>query len=220
MSAPAIAGNAPEPGPRAVQPAPMEMLETRIAAPNDPVSAATKTSSARRETMCASAAREPALFRADLAGALDVGRHELLEVGAGDEHARLLRALQVLLPLRRGLHLLHEVHVEVTLLGFHARGKPRGARLLVERDVEARLGARGNVVPSLRRADLRALGEALRVEEAERPLRAGLPLAQALAGVVGVGSHVAARELHCGFRPALERDVRELHAGHLLDEVR
>src|SRR5436853_567994 len=148
MSALAIAGNAPEPSPRGVHTTPIAMLETRIAAPNAPVSAAVRTSSARRETTCASSASgEPALLGADLARALAVGLDELLELRAALEDARLLRALDVLLPFRRRLHLLHEVHVEGALLGLHAGGQPHGARLLVERDVEAGFLAGRDVVP-------------------------------------------------------------------------
>src|SRR5512144_2470618 len=125
----AMKGNVPDATPRGVQPIPARRLETMIAMPKAPVSAAVTISSVRRLTT-RSAAGEPALLRADLACALQVLLDELLQLRARDELRALLRALDVFLPFRRGRDLLHQVGVVLRLLRLHLAGQPHGTRLL------------------------------------------------------------------------------------------
>ena len=75
MIRPVMNGNVPDSTPALDQPMPLSRLETTTAAPNTPVSAAVAVSSVRRRDHRSSAGslrHEPALFRADLADALDV----------------------------------------------------------------------------------------------------------------------------------------------------
>src|SRR5512140_1616195 len=217
MSTPAMHGKVPEPTPRAVQPMPASMLETTIAVPNAAVRTAVAASRLRCETT-RSAAGDPALLGADLARALEILRDQLLQVRAGHEGLRLLRAFDVLLPLRRGFHLAHQLDVVRRLVGLHLARQPHRARLLVERDVEARVLAGRDVRPAGRGRHL-AAREAMRIEDAHRALRARLPLADALARVVGVRVDVAARELRRRLAATLVWNERRLHVRHLLDEV-
>src|SRR5258708_7207197 len=79
------------------------------------------------------------------------------------------------------------------------------------------LDAGRDVVPFLGRRHLGTVRQALRFEDADRPLRAALPLADALARIVDVAVDVAAGQLHRRLRAALERDVDQLEVGGLLD---
>ncbi len=98
--------------------------------------------------------------------------------------------------------------------------QPDGARLLEQRDVEPLLLAGRDVVPALRRRHLRTVRQALRVEHAERPLSAALPLADTFARIVDVAVDMTAGELDRGLRAALEGDVDELDVGGLADQAR
>src|SRR5260370_23776364 len=184
MMRPITNGNVPDSTPPADQPMPLSRLDTATAAPNAPVSRAVAVSSARRviiSTACFLVADQPALIGGDLVHALDVLGHELVELGAGQEHVGLRRLLDVVLPFRRRLHLLHEVDVKRSLLGCHLPRQPYHARLLELRDGKPRLDAGRDVVPILCRRHLGAVRQALWAEGADRALRAALPLADAFA---------------------------------------
>ena len=145
--------------------------------------------------------------------------HVVGEVLAGQEHLGLRALLDIVLPFRRRLHLLHQVDVERGLLGRDLERQPHRARLLEQRDVQPGLDAGRDVAPALGRRDLRSGRQALGVEDAERPLRAALPLADALARIVDVAVDMAAGELHRRLGAALERHVDHLQARRLLDHA-
>src|SRR5688572_25862675 len=104
MMSPVAKGKVPASTPELDQPISLSRLETATATPKAPVSAAVALSSPLREIIecpAVSVRDEPAFLRADLADALDILGHELLEGIAGEEGVGLRGALDVLLPLGR-----------------------------------------------------------------------------------------------------------------------
>src|SRR6185437_3138755 len=182
---PVMKGKVPDSTPAVDQPMPLSRLCTTIAIPNVPVIAAVSASSARRENIdCL--LDQPALLLGNLVHARAVLGHVVGEFLAGQEHLALRALLDIVLPLRRRLHLLHQVDIEGGLLRRDLERQPHGARLLEQRDVEPGLDTGRDVAPALGRRDLRAGGQALGVEHAEGPLGAAFPLADALARIVDV----------------------------------
>src|ERR1700688_4984373 len=236
MMTPARKGNVPESTPAVDQPMPLSTLETATARPKLPVSAAVETSSTRRDIIDASrrasgrgailvdtapvrSLDQPALLGRHLLQMLEVLLDELVERIAGKECVDLRGFLDVVLPLRRRLNLLHEILIERDLIGADLAGQPYRARLLVLGDCEALLDAGRNVAPAFGRGDLRSLRQSLRAEGAERTLRAAAPLSEAFAGIVDMGADVPARQLHRGLGAALEGNVGEFHLRGLLDQA-
>src|SRR3979409_594419 len=163
MMRPVMNGKVPASTPALDQPMPFCTLDAATAAPNAPVSWAVAASRPRREIMDAASVRhQPALVRRDLVDALDILVHEFVERRAAQECVGLRGPLDIFLPLRRGLNLLHEVDIEGDLLGRDFAGQPDGARLLELHHVQSGFHAGRNVVPALRGGDLGADGKALR----------------------------------------------------------
>src|SRR4051812_1141166 len=145
---------------------------------------------------CAASLDQPALLARDLLDVLEVLLDELVEIGAGQERVDLGGFLDVVLPLRGRLHLLHEINIERRLVWGDLAGEPHRPRLLILLDVETLLDAGRNVAPAFGRGDLGALRQPLRAENAKRPLRSTAPLPETFAGIVDVGVEVSAGELH------------------------
>src|SRR5262249_14672260 len=150
---------------------------------------------------------EPSLLGGDLPHVLDVLVHELVKVRSGQKSVGLRGALDVFLPLRRGLHLPHQLNVKGHLVRRDLAGEPDRARLLELRNVQARFDAGGNVVPALRCGDVPTFRQLLPAEGAQRALRAAAPLPKAFAGIVDMGVDVTAGELYGRLGAALERNV-------------
>ena len=102
----------------------------------------------------------------DLVVALDVLVDEFGEGLARQEGVDLRGSLDIFLPFRRGLHLLHQVDIERGLFIGDLARQPHRAGLFELRNVEATFDAGRDVVPVLRLRDLRAVRKALRVEGA------------------------------------------------------
>src|SRR3569833_154539 len=149
------------------QPMPLSRLEATTAAPNAPVRIAVAVSKVRRETIVPILVpNQPALVGRDLVGPLDVILDEAGKCLAGQEGAGLRGLLDVVLPFRRGLNLLHQLDIERGLLRGDLSRKPDRAWLLELRNVQARFDAGRNVMPVLGFRHLRSVGEALRAEGA------------------------------------------------------
>src|SRR5579884_3542850 len=130
MITPVMKGKVPGSTPSAPQPIPLSRLETMTATPKLPVRIAVTVSRARRDIIddldpvagraaaCGAAPSldQPALFGRDLLHALEVLLDEGIESFAGQERAHLRGLLDVILPLRRGLHLLHQVDIVTRLI--------------------------------------------------------------------------------------------------------
>src|ERR1700740_3212337 len=100
-------GNVPASTPSDDQPMPLSRLEIATTRPNAPVKRAVSISSARREIiMLPRLFDQPALLGGDLLEVFEILLDEAVEVGAGQEGVDLRRLLDVVLPLRRRLHLL------------------------------------------------------------------------------------------------------------------
>src|SRR5947209_708220 len=221
MIRPTMNGKVPASTPAADQPTPLSRLEMTTAAPNAPVSSAVTVSRLRREIIAlVLSGNQPALLGRDLVGALDVLLDELLERVTGKERIGLRGLLDVFLPFRRVLDLLHQIHIESSLLRGDLPRQPNRARLLKLRDVEAAFNAGRNIMPVLALRDLRPVRKALRAEGAQRTLGAALPLPDAFARIVDMGIDMAAGQLHRGLGAALERNVGEFHVRRLVDQPR
>src|SRR6476646_9265631 len=146
-------GKVPESTPAEDQPMPLSRLCTTMAIPKAPVIAAVSASSARRENI--DLLDQPALLFRNLVHALGVLAHVVGELLAGQEDLALRALLAIVLPLRRGLQLLHQVDIEGGLLRRDLEGQPDGARLLEQRDVQPGLDAGRDVAPAFGRGDLR-----------------------------------------------------------------
>src|SRR5713226_2825900 len=113
MTRPTMNGKVPDSTPAADQPIPLSRLETTTAAPNAPVMSAVAVSRLRPETIIPTlVGDEPALISGNLVGALDVVPDEFAERLAGQEGVGLRRPLDIFLPFRRALHLLHQIDIE------------------------------------------------------------------------------------------------------------
>ena len=146
---------------------PLSRLETTTAAPNAPVTSAVAASRLRPETIGAAlVGDEPALVGSNLVGALDVVLDELAERLAGEERVGLRGPLDIFLPFRRCLHLLHQIDIEGGLICGHLSWQPDRAWLLELRNGKAGLNAGRDVVPVLRCRDLGTVGQTLRAEGA------------------------------------------------------
>src|SRR6185437_6595450 len=224
MITPTMNGNVPASTPSEDQPMPLSRLEIATARPKAPVRSAVRISSARREIIIVlpplALLDQPALLGRNLLHMLQIVLDEIVEVGAGQERVHLRGLLDIVLPFRRRLHLLHQVDIEGRLVGGDLAWQPYRAWLLILLDVEPLLDTGGNVAPAFGRGDLGPRRQSLRAEDAERPLRAAAPLSEALARIVHVGIDVAAGELHRGFRAALEGDIGQLDVPDLLDHAR
>src|SRR5262245_57987793 len=163
MIMPVRNGNVPASTPAVDQPMPLSMLETITAAPKVPVRAAVTNYRARPEIIDADASiDEPSLLGGDVPHVLDVLVHELVKFRSVQQSVGLRGALDVFLPLRRGLHLPHQLNVKGHLVRRDLAGEPDRARLLELRNVQARFDAGGNVVPALRCGDVRTFRQLLR----------------------------------------------------------
>src|SRR6185312_15783740 len=174
----------------------------------------------KRQFRAAASVDQPAFLLEHLSRLLVVVGDEGLEVGAGEEAIGLCGAFDVRVPLRRRAHLVEQRDIPGDRVGRDVLRQPQRARLLVLVDRDARILARRHIRPRLGGRDLGARRERLRREHAQRAHLARLPLADALARVVGVGIDVAAGELHRRLAAALERHVEELCAGGGGDEAR
>src|SRR6266851_4453759 len=218
MMRPTMNGKVPASTPEADQPIPLPKLETTTAAPNAPVRRAVAVSRLRRETIIRTlVGDQPTLVGGNLVGALDVLLDELVERLAGQESIGLRSPLDIFLPFRRVLNLLHQIDIKRGLLRGNLARQPDRARLLELRNVEAGFNAGRNIVPVLRCRHLRSVRKTLRAEGAKRALGAALPLPDAFAGIVDVGIDMAAGQLHGSFSAALEGNIGELHLRRLVD---
>src|SRR5712664_1584893 len=212
MIRPTTNGKVPASTPAADQPMPLSRLEMTTAVPNAPVRSAVAASRLRPETIIPTLVRdEPTLISGNLVGALDVVLDEFAERLAGQERIGLRRPLDIFLPFRRSLNLLHQVDIERGLIRGDLSRQPHRARLLELRNVETGFDAGRDVVPILRCRHLRSVRQTLRAERAKRALGAAFPLPDAFAGIVDVGVDMAAGQLHRSFSAALEGNVGELH---------
>src|SRR5260370_9627081 len=131
MMRPTMNGKVPASTPAADQPIPLSMLETTTAAPNAPVTNAVPASRLRPETIIRTlVGDEPTLVGGNLVGALDVLLDEFAKRFAGEEGIGLRRPLNVFLPFRRVLNLLHQIDIERGLLRADLSRQPHRARLL------------------------------------------------------------------------------------------
>src|SRR5579875_939295 len=105
---------------------PFAVLEMATATPNAPVRAAVVSSMERCETIPPSLLHQPALLLGHLVHVVDVFLDEVLEFSAGQEGVGLRRALDVLGPFGRALHLLHHIDIEGCLIRRHLAGEPYG----------------------------------------------------------------------------------------------
>src|SRR5258705_5471519 len=129
MMRPTTNGKVPASTPAADQPMPLSRLETTTAAPNAPVMSPVAASKLRPETMIpALVGDQPTLVGGNLVGAFDVVLDELAERLAGQEGVGLRRPLDIFLPFRRGLHLLHQIDIEGGLIGGHPSLQPERTR--------------------------------------------------------------------------------------------
>src|SRR3954453_20168946 len=221
MIRPTMNGKVPASTPAADQPMPLSRLETTTAAPNAPVSSAVAVSRLRREIIAlVLSGNQPALLGGNLVGALDILLDEFVEGVTGKKRIGLRGLLDVFLPFRRALDLLHQIHIEGGLLRGDLSGQPDRARLLKLRNVEAGFDAGWNIMPVLGLRDLRSIGKPLRAEGAQRTLGAAFPLPDTFARIVDMGVDMAAGQLHRGLGAALERNVGELQVGCLVDQPR
>src|SRR3954452_13831023 len=148
MIRPTMNGKVPASTPAADQPMPLSRLEMTTAAPNAPVMSAVAASRLRPETIVRTLiGDQPTLIGGNLAGAFDVVLDELDEGVTGQEGVGLRRPLDIFLPLRRGLHLLHQIDVEGGLIGGHFARQPDRAGLLELRNRKAGFNAGRDVVP-------------------------------------------------------------------------
>src|SRR3981189_2395207 len=130
MTRPTMNGKVPDSTPAADQPIPVSRLETTTAAPDAPVMSAVVASRLRPETIVRTlVGDQPTLIDGNLAGALDVFLDELAEGIAGQERIGLRRPLDIFLPFRSGLHLLHQVDIEGGLVGRDRSRQPDRAGL-------------------------------------------------------------------------------------------
>src|ERR1700716_1160716 len=155
MTRPTINGKVPDSTPADDQPMPLSRLETTTAAPNAPVMSAVAASRLRPETIITTLVRDqPTLVGGNLVGTLDVVLDELAEGVAGQEGVSLRGPLDIFLPFRRGLHLLHQIDIEDGLICGHFSGQPDGARLLELRNGKTGFDAGRDIVPVLCCRDL------------------------------------------------------------------
>src|SRR5882724_7883211 len=113
MMSPTTNGKVPASTPAADQPMPLSRLETTTAAPNAPVRSAVPASRLRPETIIGTlVGDQPVFFGGNLAGALDVILDEFSERLTGEKRICLRGPLDIVLPFRRRLNLLHQVDVE------------------------------------------------------------------------------------------------------------
>src|SRR5438034_455363 len=167
MTRPTMNGKVPDSTPAEDQPIPLSRLERATAAPNAPVMSAVADSRLRPETIIATlVGDQPALVSGNLVGTFDVVLDELAERLAGQEGVGLRGPLDIFLPFRRGLHLLHQVDIEGGLISGHLSRQPDRARLLELRNVEAGFNTGRDVVPVLGRRDLGPVGQTLWAEGA------------------------------------------------------
>src|SRR4029453_17482590 len=159
MTRPTINGKVPDSTPAVDQPIPLSRLETTTAAPNAPVISAVAASRLRPETIVRTlVGDQPAFIGGNLAGAVDVVLDELAEGITGQEGVGLRCPLDIFLPFRRGLHLLHQIDIEGGLIGGHLSRQPDRAGLLELRNAEAGFNAGRDVVPVLRCRDFGSVG--------------------------------------------------------------
>src|SRR6478735_6408807 len=138
MTRPTMNGKVPDSTPAADQPMPLSRLETTTAAPKAPVMNAVAASRPRPETIVRTlVGDQPTLIDGNLAGAFDVFLDELAEGIAGQEGVGLRCPLDIFLPFRRGLHLLHQVDIEGGLVGGDLSRQPDRAGLLELRNGKA-----------------------------------------------------------------------------------
>src|SRR5438445_6091079 len=167
MTRPTMNGKVPDSTPAADQPIPLSKLETTTAAPNAPVISAVAASRLRPETIIAAlVGDQPTLIGGNLVGARDVVLDEFAEGFAGQESVGLRSPLDIFLPFRRALHLLHQVDIEGGLIRGHLSRQPDRAGLLELRNVEAGFDAGRDIVPVLRCRNLGSIGQTLRAEGA------------------------------------------------------
>src|SRR6267378_3097609 len=151
MMRPTTNGKVPASTPATDQPMPLSRLETTTATPNAPVRSAVPASRLRPETiMGALVGDQPIFIGGNLAGTLDVILDELAERLTGQERVGLRSPLDIFLPFRRILNLLHQVDVERGLVGGDLSRQPHRAWLLELRNVEPGFDAGRDVVPVLR----------------------------------------------------------------------
>src|SRR5712672_1983671 len=145
MMTPVRNGNVPASTPPLDHPMPLSMLETTTAKPKLAVSAAVAVSSARRDIIDRSCPNgthnlqpdlsgsldQPALLARDLLQVAEVFLDEGLEGWTGQERINLRRLLDVILPFRRRLHLLHQVDIEGCLIGVDLARQPHRPGLLI-----------------------------------------------------------------------------------------
>src|SRR5918996_494266 len=197
-------GKNPLSGPSGPQRKPSRIASARTSPPR----------SVRKDAVAMSAARiglldQPAL-RHQILVQLLVLLDPLGVLGAGGER-RLQRAvLQVLLELRRLVHLLEEAHVPGHRVLRHVRRSEDAAQHLVANVRPERLLHGRDLLPE-------GIGDAGAVEYRERPHRARLHVLHAFDRVVNGGIDVFAHEVDAHFAAALEGDVGELHAEGLLE---
>src|SRR3984893_13523583 len=148
MMRPTMNGKVPASTPAADQPMPLSRLETTTAAPNAPVTNAVPASRLRPETIVRTLVLDqPTFLGGNLLGALDVILDELAERLAGQECIDLRRPLDIFLPFRRVLNLLHQVDIERGLLRGDLAWQPDRSRLFELRDIEAGFDAGRDIVP-------------------------------------------------------------------------
>src|SRR6201997_5942552 len=142
---PVLKGKVPASTPSEDQPMPLSKLEIATARPNTPVSDAVRISRRRREIIKRSvylySLDQPALLGGDLLDMLEVLFDEAVEICAGQEGVDLRGLLDIVLPLRRCLHLLHEVDIVGGLIRADLAGQPHRARLLILANIESLLDA-------------------------------------------------------------------------------
>src|SRR6202165_3177048 len=140
--------------PAADQPMPLSRLEMTTAAPNAPVRSAVAVSRPRLEIIIRTlVGDQPALVDGNFVGALDVLLDELAERLAGQEGIDLRSPLDIFLPFRRALNLLHQIDIKRDLIRGHFSRQPHRAGLLELRNIKAGFNAGRDVVPALRFRD-------------------------------------------------------------------
>src|SRR5438132_12637155 len=174
----------------------------------------TAPKSIRKDAVAMSAARirllEQAALRHQVLVQLLVLLHPLGVLGASDEGGLQRPFLQVLLEVRRFVHLLQQIHVPLDGLLRHSRRTEDPAQHLVVDVGPQRFLDGGDVLPG-------RVGDAGSVEHRQGPDALRLPVAHALDRIVHRRVDVLADQVDADLAAALEGDVGELHAQRLLE---
>src|ERR1700748_837493 len=159
MMAPGTNEKVPASTPSEDHPMPLSKLETATARPNAPVSEAVRLSRTRGEHIKRSvhvySLDEPTLLGGDLLDMLEVLFDEVVEICTGQEGVDLRGLLDIVLPLRRCLHFLHEVDIVGGLIRADLARQPYRARLLKLANIESLLDAGRDIAPAFGRGDFR-----------------------------------------------------------------